>query len=93
MLTWPSKDPNEVLDYEADWSLRLETTETIATSVFSIVTGTVVINSQPSAVGATAAVVWLSGGAAGELCTILNRVTTSAARTYDQTFRLRIRTR
>lgn len=94
MLTWPAKDPDEVLDYDIDWAdpenPRLETGETLLTSEFSIVDGDVVIDSQefvPSGV----ATVWLSSGSSGSVCQILNRVTTSGGRTYDQTVKLRIR--
>ncbi len=89
MLTWPAKDPDEVLDYQVDWSERLETSETISTSNFTVATGTVVKDSQSVAGGLTT--VWLSGGTLGELCTILNRITTSQGRIYDETVRLRIR--
>lgn len=95
-MTWPTKDPNEVLDYDVNWGDdptyglgRLEVGETISTSTFSVVEGTVVIDSS-SHTTATATV-WLSGGAAGERCKILNRIVTSAARTYDHTETLRIR--
>lgn len=96
MITWPSKDPNEVLDYQLDWadpaSPRLLTGETLLTSTFTVVSGDVVINSTAFApTGLTT--VWLSGGTAGTVCEILNRVTTSGGRTYDQTMRLRIRTK
>jgi hypothetical protein len=95
MITWPAKDPNEVLDYEFDWAdeetgPRLVTGETLLSSDFSVVEGDVVIDSEDfEATGITT--VWLSGGTAGTLCKILNRVTTSGGRTYDQTAKLRIR--
>ena len=37
------------------------------------------------------ATVWLSGGTAGMVCIILDRVTTSLGRTYDQSVKLRIK--
>lgn len=96
MKSWPKKDPNEVLDYQVDWadedSSRLEDGETIVTSDFTVVEGTVVIDSEDFvATGLTT--VWLSGGTDGEACVILNRITTSAGRTYDQSVKLRIRTK
>lgn len=94
MLTWPAKDPNEVLDYEVDWAAedepRLETGETLITSTFSVTEGDVVIDSSTFAASGLATV-WLSGGTAGTKCVILNRVTTSEDRTYDQSVTLRIR--
>lgn len=89
MLTWPAKDPNEVLDYDIDWTDRLEAGETISTSTFTVVEGTVVIDSDSDTGGVTT--VWLSGGTEGEVCVILNRIVTSAGRTYDQSIKLRIR--
>lgn len=94
MLSWPSKDPNEVLDYQIDWadttSPRLVTGETLTASTYTVPTGDVVIASNSfTAAGVTT--VWLSGGTDGTLCMVLNRVVTSAGRTYDKTVRLRIR--
>ncbi len=96
MITWPAKDPNEVLDYQLDWAdadnPRLVTAETLLTSTYSVVSGDVVINSS-SFLASGLTTVWLSGGTVDTLCTILNRVTTSGGRTYDQTAKLRIRTK
>lgn len=96
MMSWPTKDPDEVLDYQLDWAdannPRLEDGETLTASTFSIVEGSVEIESQTYA-SSGLATVWLSGGTAGEKCTILNRVTTSEGRTYDCSVNLRIRTK
>lgn len=89
MLSWPTKDPEEVLDYQLDWSDRLETGETISVSNFTIVEGTVVKDSQSVAGGLTT--VWLSGGTLGEMCLITNRITTNQGRVYDESVRLRVR--
>lgn len=91
MLSWPSKDPNEVLDYQVNWGSRLETGETIVTSEFSVVDGDVEIQTPtPDPVGAKCTV-WLTGGTDGTTAEVLNRITTSVGRTYDQTVKLRIR--
>jgi hypothetical protein len=94
MLAWPSKDPNEVLDYQLNWAdpddRRLVTGETLLTSVWSVVEGDVVIDSQ-SFVSTGLTTVWLSGGSVGAKCVLLDRVTTSAGRTYDESVTLRIR--
>lgn len=96
MKSWPAKDPNEVLDYQINWAdaddPRLVTGETLSSSTFLVVEGDVVIDSQTYA-SSGLTTVWLSGGTAGTRCLILNRVTTSAGRTYDQTVVLRIRTK
>lgn len=95
MSSWPPKDPDEVLDYQIDWAdpvdgPRLVTGETLLTSVFSVASGSVTINSSAFVAGGLATV-WLSGGTAGTTCAIQNRVTTSAGRTYEKTVRLRVR--
>ena len=96
MLTWPSKDPDEVLDYELDWAdnkrPRLQPGETLIDSKWFVTAGDVMLTREewvPSGI----ATVWLTGGSAGTLCTILNRVTTSMGRTYDQSVKLRVRTK
>lgn len=96
MGTWPSKDPNEVLDYLVQWSnadpelSRLDQGETLTASTFSVVEGDVVIDDDYFD-AAGDATVWLSGGTAGLRCKVLNRVTTSANRIYDQTMIIRIK--
>lgn len=89
VLTWPNKDPNEVLDYEVRWADRLESGETITTSTFTVAEGDVVKDSQT--ISGTTTKVWLSGGTNGTPCVVLNRIVTSAGRTYDQSVRIRIR--
>ena len=84
------KDPDAVLDYAVSWAAWLaEVSDTLATSVWSVLTGTVEIDSDVS--NTTVATVWLSGGAAGEKCTLLNRVTTAGGRTDDRTIYLKIK--
>lgn len=85
---WPNKDPDEVLDYSIDWEARLGA-DTISTSAWSVVSGTVVegVNNKTD----TVTTVWLSGGAAGENAEIHNRIVTAGGRTMDQTVYLRVR--
>lgn len=95
MLTWPTKDPDEVLDYELDWAdpetPRLVSGETLLTSTWTVAEGDVVIDSDAFAPTGLATV-WLSGGTAGQNV-LLNRVTTSGGRTYDQSVKLRVRSK
>lgn len=91
MQSWPPKDPHEILDYQMDWSDRLVSAETILTSSFTIASGDVVKDSQGFSGAITT--VWLSGGTEGAACTITNRVTTSGGRTYDESAKLRIRSK
>lgn len=90
MNSWPNKDPDEVLDYQFDWTARLVTGELISASTFTVPQGTVVMDSD-SFTPQGVATVWLSGGAAGELCLINNHITTTLGREYDETAKLRIR--
>lgn len=87
-LAWPSKDPNEVLDYEIQWSPRLRS-DTISTSTFSLTTANgLAINSQSNTT--TTSTVWLSGGTVGGTAVINCRITTAAGRTMDQSVSLEI---
>lgn len=89
-LRWPKKDPDEVLDYQVDWTERLDG-DTIASSIFIIETGNVVIDSDSNTT--TVTTVWLSGGTLDEECVITNRITTNGGRTMDQSVKLAIRSK
>lgn len=93
MKSWPlPKDPDDVCDYQFDWSDRLEDGETIATSTFTVDEGSVVIASSPApGISGALTTFWVSGGVTGEACVITNRIVTNAARQYDASGRLRIR--
>lgn len=91
MHTWPHKDPNEVLDYRVDWTGRLESGETISTSTVFRASGDVVLDSQ-GFVGAIVTV-WLSGGTDDSLNVLTSRIVTSAGRVYDESVKLRVRTK
>lgn len=86
-LTWPFKDPDEVLDYQLDWSARLAG-DTIATSTW-IVPANITKDSDSNTT--TTTTIWLSGGTLGDLVEITNRITTAAGRTMDQSVRLKIK--
>lgn len=88
-LAWPNKDPDEVLDYVLDWSDRLDG-DTILSSTWEVPTG--ITKDSDSATG-DKATIWLSGGALGDNYTLVNRVTTAAGRTMDQSVKLKVRTR
>lgn len=88
-LEWPFKDPDEVLDYQLDWSGRLGEDQ-ISTSTWTVPTG-IVKNSDSYATSATT--IWLSSGTLNTTYDLVNRVTTTGGRTMDQTVRIRIRTK
>ncbi len=90
-LSWPTKDPDEVLDYRIDWSERLEEDETILSSSWTVPVG-LTQNSTTSTT--TTTTIWLSGGATkGKIYSVQNRVITSGGRTMDQTVQIKINTK
>lgn len=90
---WPFKDPEELLDYGFDWGTRrLEDSETIVTSVWEVVEGTVSKAASPAesnSAGVTK--VWLEGGELGETCIITNTITTSTGRIREWSAKLKIK--
>jgi hypothetical protein len=87
-LSWTSpKDPNEVKDYEIDWSDLLDT-DTISTTTWLMPTG-VTKNSDTNTT--TTTTIWLSSGTAGTTYSLTNRITTAGGRTYDRTVKLKVK--
>ncbi|MDX0438859.1 hypothetical protein GOD90_27330 [Sinorhizobium medicae] len=90
-LTWPAtKDPDEVKDYNLDWSALLGASDTITSSTWTVDEGDGLTIDSDSA-KTTATTIWLSAGTAGTNYSLLNRVVTAGGRTYDQTVRLKVR--
>lgn len=89
-LSWPFKDPDEVLDYSIDWSGRLSGDDTISLSVWTVPDG--ITNEEEDKSGATTTL-WLSGGSEGQTYSFLNRVTTVGGRVMDQTVTLKIKSK
>lgn len=88
-LEWPFKDPDEVLDYHVDWTARLDG-DTILTSIWEMPVG--IIKDSDNATN-DSTTIWLSGGTLGANYVMVNRVTTAAGRTMDQSVKLKVRTR
>lgn len=90
MKFWPSKDPDEILDYDIDWSERL-VDDTIVTSTWTVddVTLSVVTDTLSS----QATKVWLSGGTVGLQYILTNQIVTAAGRTMEESVRLKIKSR
>jgi hypothetical protein len=89
-LTWPNKDPDEVLDYTLDWSERLGT-DTIASSSWPDPPDGITIDSD--VFDAAGTLLWLSGGTDGESYLFVNRIVTAGGRTMDQSVKLKVKTR
>lgn len=87
-LTWPDKDPNEVLDYAIDWTARLDG-DTIAASTWIVPIG---ITRDSDSFSASATTIWLSGGDTGVTAghVLTNRITTAAGRIMDQSVTIRV---
>ena len=85
MISWPSKDPQEVADYS--WRPQLDDGDAI--SSFTATTDSdITIDSQ--SIGNGLATIWLSGGNAGDTATFTLVSTTTAGRTFKETARIAI---
>lgn len=78
-LTWPNKDPSDVLDYQIDWSAALGT-DTISASTWTAPAGYTIDSSSNTP---TTTTVWLRGGPVG-VNKITNRITTAGGRTIER---------
>jgi len=76
-----TKDPNDVIDVTFNWVGFLDG-DTIDTSTFLLPDGMVQDSSSNTTLRTT---VWLSGGSAGTLCRVTNRIVTDGGRTKDMT--------
>lgn len=88
-LIWSSKDPNEVKDYEIDWTTDLAG-DTISTSTWTIGPDSALIK-QSDSKNATTTIIWLSGGTlTTTYYELTNTIVTAAGRTLVQTVYLPI---
>ncbi len=86
-VTDHKKDPDAVLDWVWDWNEWLDEGETIASSTFIASVG-ITIDSESNTT--KTATVWLSGGTAGQVYQVTNRITTSSGRTDDRSITIRV---
>ena len=89
MKRWPFKDPDEVLDFEVDWTSRIGV-DTISTVTWTVPAG---LTKVSQAIAGKVAGVFLSGGTDGQSYNVGCRVVTAGGRTYDETIVLPVRTR
>ena len=82
-----TQSPTELLDYPISWAAYLATGETIVTSVWTIPTG---LTDGGSSQTATTTTQWITGGVDGTVYTVTNQITTTASRTVDYSFNLKI---
>jgi hypothetical protein len=83
----PPKDPDEVLDYEMNWTKTLAG-DTIASSSVILEEGDCVVDSQEFS-GAVQTV-WLSGGSHNTDCILTMRIVTAFGRTFDEVIKVKI---
>jgi hypothetical protein len=87
-LSWPAKDPSDVLDYEFDISAALVGNQgdhiaSIGVTISPNATGDLALNS--SAADGAVAVLWFSGGQSGTVYTIQLTIVTANGRTIGRT--------
>ena len=87
---WDDKDPDDVLDYEIDWSTWLTASggDTISSSTWTVPTG---ITKTTDSHTTTTTTIWLSGGTAGTTYTLTNEIVTAGGRTKDQSVRVKVK--
>lgn len=84
------KDPNDELDYIVDWNASPKPflgTDTISTSQWIVPAG---ITSILETKTASTATIWLSGGTAGIIYDLVNRIVTVGGRKADHTVKIRV---
>lgn len=82
---WPSKDPDEKLDYSHDFALDLDVGETlVAGSSIIIVNAAGVSEWKPQEIGDTFVKIWLQGGTEGETANFTAHAVTSAGRIFEE---------
>lgn len=83
------KDPGAILDYAINWAGGyLQSGETIASSIWTIFPAGMTQNSATGAAGVES--ITVSGGAAGQIYQLTNRITTSQGRTDERSITVRV---
>jgi hypothetical protein len=89
-VTWWPKDPDEAKNYSLDWAkLAMLEGDTVVASSWHDVTG-VVLEAERIMPGGSATEARVSGGIDGATASLINRVTTAAGETLEQTVLLPI---
>lgn len=88
-LVFTSKDPDEVLDYQIDWTNRLagDTIDSFLVQQLDVDSDVVIDSSAQTGAFIT---VWLSNGMAGEMFEMLCRITTVGGRVMDETVTMQV---
>ena len=83
------KDPAAALDYAIDWSDWLGA-DVIAASVWTVTPPDGGLVASLPGVSGSPARVWLSGGTAGQVVRVTNRITTGLGRIDERSFNVRL---
>lgn len=94
-LTWPAKDPSDVLDYEFDISAALIGNEGDSIATLNVMvapngTGDLILNSV--AADGSVVVLWFAAGQAGTVYTVQITATTTIGRTIGRAILLPVQT-
>lgn len=84
---WAAKDPSDIMDYEADWSALLRTSETIATSAFTMPTGLTMASESNTT---TTSTVWIGAGSTVGSYEVACTITTNQGRTLQRSWSLMV---
>ena len=87
--TWPSKDPDEVLDYQHNWNPRLGADVVVGPPLATVEEGDVVVDSTTILAGVQT--VWLSRGTNGTKCKIVLQLQTAAPRIMQEGVKITIK--
>lgn len=84
------KDPDERLDYEEDWADFLAVAETISSVAWTVPSG---LTNYSTSNTTTTATIWLTGGTHGQEYLVAGKITTSAGRIAERSFKIICRNR
>src|SRR6187200_923242 len=97
---WPSKDPDERLDYSIDWAgteadpgRLYGSADTIVASEWVVPDGLTEDLVDPPSFTDTTTTIWLTDGVLGTKYQVENRITTAEGRIMDQSVYLTIKTK
>jgi len=86
-LNWPSKSPNELLDYQINWSAEL-VTDTVTSSSWTISDASLV--EDHATTGPQTATIWLKNGTPNNTYTVTNTIMTAGGRTFVQAVNIKV---
>ena len=90
LTTFP-KDPHATLDYSLDWSEWLAVGESLTCSVWT--RSSTDLKEVNTNLTTSIATIWLSGGAAGNIYTVANKIGTSGSRIDERTIAIKVENR